>query len=256
MSTTEQQLAADAWRRADGRPLLLLLDFDGTLAEFQADPAAVYLSPARRAILERLRQRSTIGVVSGRRLDDVRRRVSFDDIIVAGLHGLEIAMPGEPGFVHPDLAGAIDVITSAGRRLRESTQSLPGVFVEDKGASVALHFREADAEHQRKAIDTFADVTQPSVERGLVRVMRGSNVLELLPNIDWNKGSAVRWIAERISQRSGAPFILYIGDDVTDQDALDFVEAAGGLAIAASDRVSAAVRVEGPAGVERFLSAL
>ena len=256
MFTSEQQLAAEVWRRANGRPLLLLLDFDGTLAEFQADPTAVYLSRPRREILARLQTRAAIGVVSGRRLEDVRKRVSLDDIIVAGLHGLEIEQPEDQGFVHPDLSAAVDVITEAGDRLRESTEGLRGVFVEDKGASVALHFREADAEDQRQAIDAFAHVTKPAVERGLVRVMRGSNVLELLPNIDWNKGSAVRWIAERISQRSAPAFLVYIGDDVTDQDALDFVEAAGGVAIAASDRVTAPISLDGPAGVERFLSAL
>jgi trehalose-phosphatase len=256
MSTAERQLAAETWRRANGRRLLLLLDFDGTLTEFQPDPAAVSLPPLRREILAGLQRRATIGVVSGRRLDDVRRRVPLDGIVVAGLHGLEIEIPGEPGFVHPDLANAIDVIRDAGQQLRESIGGLRGVFVEDKGASFALHFREADAQDQRKAIDAFAQVTTPAVERGLARVMRGSNVLELLPNIDWNKGSAVRWIAEGISQRCGPVFLVYAGDDVTDQDALDFVDGAGGLAIAASDRVTAPIRFDGPAGVERFLSAL
>ena len=256
MYTAEQQLAGEAWRRAQGRHLLLLLDFDGTLSEFQADPDAVYLLPSRRQLLVGLQQRATVGIVSGRRLDDVRRRVSLDDIIIAGLHGLEIEVPGDPGFVHPDLANAIGVITNVGRHLRASIDGLRGVFVEDKGASIALHFREADAEDQLTAIDIFAAATTSVVERGRVRVMRGSNVLELLPNIDWNKGSAVRWIAERIQHRAGPSFIVYIGDDVTDQDALDFVETADGLAIAASDRVTAPARLDGPAGVERFLSAL
>jgi trehalose-phosphatase len=264
MHTTEPELARDAWQRANGRRLLLLLDFDGTLTEFQADPAAVDLPAARREILARLQERATIGVVSGRRLEDVRTRVSLDDIIVAGLHGLEIEIrhgghteeTRTQRFVHPDLASALDVSTEVGHRLRERTRELRGVFVEDKGASVALHFREALPGDQRKAIDAFAEVTASIVERGLVRIMRGSNVLELLPNIDWNKGSAVRWIVERVQERSGPVFLVYIGDDVTDQDALTIVEEADGLAIAASDRVTARVRLDGPAGVERFLAAL
>lgn len=263
MATAEEQLAAIVWQRAGERRLVLLLDFDGTLAEFQADPAAVFLSPARREILARLQQRATLGVVSGRRLDDIRRRVPLDGIILAGLHGLEIEAIHErdPGraddrFVHPDLARTVHVIQATGERLRERSQGLAGVFVEDKGASVALHFREADAAARRQAAGIFAEVTSPVVERGLVRVMRGSNVLELLPNIDWNKGSAVRWIVERLSQRSGPVFPVYAGDDITDQDALDYVDASGGLAIAASDRVRAPIRLDGPPAVERFLAAL
>jgi trehalose-phosphatase len=127
--------------------------------------------------------------------------------------------------------------------------------VEDKGASVALHFREADAGAQRTAVDGFAAVVAPYVESGRLRVMRGSYVLELLPNIDWNKGHAVRWIMDRVRQREGEPFVVYIGDDVTDQDAFAVVEAEG-LPIAASDRVSANTRLDGPVGVERFLAAL
>jgi trehalose-6-phosphatase len=242
MATAEEQLAAIVWQRAGERRLVLLLDFDGTLAEFQADPAAVFLSPARREILARLQQRATLGVVSGRRLDDIRRRVPLDGIILAGLHGLEIEAIHErdPGraddrFVHPDLARTVHVIQATGERLRERSQGLAGVFVEDKGASVALHFREADAAARRQAAGIFAEVTSPAVERGLVRV---------------------RWIVERLSQRSGPVFPVYAGDDITDQDALDYVDASGGLAIAASDRVRAPIRLDGPPAVERFLAAL
>jgi trehalose-phosphatase len=85
--------------------------------------------------------------------------------------------------------------------------------------------------------------------------MRGSNVFELLPDIDWNKGHAVQWMVERI-RREGEPLVVYIGDDVTDQYALDVVEELGGVAIAASGRARAPERLDGPAGVERFLAAL
>jgi trehalose-phosphatase len=254
MHDAEQQLAEDVWRRARGRHLLLLLDFDGTLCEFQADPNAVVLPESRRFILQKLLARTTVGIVSGRRLEDVRRRCALDGAIVAGLHGLEIEAFGER-FVHPELQGAAAVIAEVADRLRETTPKLPGVFVEDKHASMALHFREADAAAQRLALDAFAATASPAVERGNARVMRGSYVLELLPNVDWNKGSAVRWITERVQQREGETFVVYIGDDVTDQDAFSAVEAEG-LPIAASDRVTARATLDGPVGVERFLSAL
>ena len=254
MHGAERSLAEDVRRLAHGRHLVVLLDFDGTLCEFQADPAAVELPASRREVLSRLQQRATIGVVSGRRLDDVRARCAVGGIILAGLHGLEIEAFGER-FVHPELAAASAAIEATTARLRAATRGLAGVFVEDKGASVALHFREADADGQRRAVEAFAAAAGSSIENGQLRLMRGSYVLELLPNIAWNKGHAVRWITERVRQRKGDTFVVYVGDDVTDQDAFAAVES-GGLAIAASDRVTANQRVDGPAGVERFLAAL
>jgi trehalose-phosphatase len=254
MRDTERTLADDVHRRAGGRHLLLLLDFDGTLAEFRADPASVQLAESRRAALQQLSARATIGVVSGRRLDDVRRRCGVEGIIVAGLHGLEIEGLGER-YVHPDLADAGLAVQQAAVRLRDSVPGLPGVFVEDKEASIALHFREADADGRRRALDAFAPIAAAYVDTGRLRLMRGSCVLELLPNIEWNKGDAVRWIADRVRQSHGDTFVVYVGDDVTDQDAFAAVGREG-LAIAASDRVSADAKLDGPPAVERFLTAL
>jgi trehalose-phosphatase len=254
MGDAERALAVEVQRRAAGRHLLLLLDFDGTLCEFRADPDSVFLSESRRAILERLTQHATVGVVSGRRLEDVRRRCGVTGIILAGLHGLEIEGKRER-FVHPDLAATGVAVQEAAARLRDSIDGIDGVFIEDKQASVALHFREASTEGRRRAKDAFAPVAAAYVDTGRLKLMRGSCVLELLPNIDWNKGNAVRWIAERVRQREGDIFVVYAGDDVTDRDA--FAAVAGeGLAIAASDRVAADAALDGPAAVERFLAAL
>lgn len=254
MLDTEQALAEEVRRRAKGRHLVLLLDFDGTLCEFEADPAAVRLPEARRNAIARIQEHATVGIVSGRRMEDVAGRCGLDNAIVAGLHGLEIDGLGER-YVHPDLEKASAAVAEVTGALRAVAAGIPGAFVEDKGASVALHFREADAEGQRAALDAFASAAEPHMAGGRLRVMRGSYVLELLPNIEWNKGNAVQWILERIERQKGPVFAVYIGDDVTDQDAFAAIEH-DGLPIAASDRVTANVHLDGPVGVERFLRAL
>jgi trehalose-phosphatase len=214
----------------------------------------VQLPEPRRRVLAQLRTHATVGIVSGRRLDDVRNRCALDGLIVAGLHGLEIEGLGDR-YVHPDLEAARAAVEETAAQLRPRISGLRGVFIEDKGASVALHFREADADSQRRAIEAFAEAAGAYIDRGQLRVMRGSYVLELLPNIEWNKGNAVRWIADRVRKEKGDLFIVYIGDDVTDQDAFAVVEA-DGLPIAASDRVRARTHLDGPVAVERFLAAL
>lgn len=254
MPHAEAQLAERVRAASANRPLALLLDFDGTLCEFQPDPQAVYLPPSRRHILEGLQARAVVGLVSGRRLEDVRTRAGLPGIPVAGLHGLEIEGFGER-YVHPELDRAAGAIATASRQLREVAARIPGSFVEEKGASVALHFRLADPAGRRAATAAFAEVAAQHVDGGGLRVMRGSNVFELLPDIDWNKGHAVQWMVDRI-RRDSDPLVVYIGDDVTDQYALDVVAALDGFAITASGRARAPERLEGPAGVERFLAAL
>ena len=241
------------------QPLLLLCDFDGTLCEFQPDPAAVWLSEDRRTLLRAIASQAstTIGIVSGRRLDDVTNRSGFstDTIFVAGLHGLEIEGRGER-FDHPDLSSARSRAQRIAVALAPLVSPMPGVFIEDKGLSIALHFREASPGDRSLAASIFDRTVAGAVASGEVRVMAGSNVLEVLPNIPWNKGNAVEWIGSRVERAGIAPFIVYIGDDATDEDAFRATRGRG-LSVAASDRVTGAdYKVDGPAEVERILAGL
>ena len=244
------------WRRG-GRRLLLLCDFDGTLCEFDPDPQAVYLNASLRDLLAGLARRAccTVGVVSGRRLADVRARVGdVGDIYIAGFHGLEIDGPGE-SFLHPNAAAAAEAVNDVAARAASAIRRLPGVFLEDKGLSVALHFRAADPAHRVVAQSIFVDAARSLLDAGRLQLLPGSFVIELLPNTRWNKGSAVQWILERVETQNGAVFPVYVGDDVTDAAALAAMRGKG-IGVAASERVSGDYAVDGPAGVERLLRAI
>jgi trehalose-phosphatase len=250
--------APDHWARlARHSPVGLLLDFDGTLTEFNPDPEAVELSDARRRLLLRLSARPdvTVGIVSGRRLADVRRRTQLNArTYCAGLHGLEIEGPGV-SFVHPDATRTLSTIRQLGAALASDLAAIPGVFIEDKHLSIAAHFREAAADDAARVPAIVERHVAPFVESGLLRLMEGACVIEVLPNIDWHKGSAVAWIRELVAAEHDLVSV-YIGDDVTDEDAFQAVRSAG-LAIAASTRVSQAdLRVDGPAEVEQLLREL
>ena len=265
MSSTDTAPLVDAARAADAitrlrgeRHLLLLIDFDGTLCEFDPDPDAVHLPDRRRELLLELGNRPdlTLGIVTGRRLEDVRRRTLLGSgTYYAGLHGLQISGPGVT-FVHPDVASASHALRKLAYTLALEFEAMPGVFVEDKTYSIVAHFREASALDaarvpeivQRHAASLFAD--------GTLRSMNGAAVIELLPNIDWNKGNAVAWIREMVAATHSDPAVVYIGDDVTDEDGFKVVRSTG-LAIAASDRVSGAhFHIDGPPAVEQVLEAI
>lgn len=243
-----------------GQPLLILLDFDGTLCEFQPEPGMVWLRRPRREVLQRLiaHERVTAGFVSGRRLADLRERVGLTgDMWFAGLHGLEIAGFGRE-YVHPRVEEARGLLGLLARALRVQTADLSGVIIEDKELSLALHVRQATPDDKIKADAAFLRMALPHIDDGTLRLMPGSNVSELLPNIPWTKGDAVRWIldAERDRRGSGpAPCVIYLGDDVTDEDAFKAVGPENSIMVGPRPSVIE-TRLENPEGVESFLKAL
>jgi len=242
-----------------GSRLLLLTDFDGTLVELEKDPDAVELSPARRDVLQSLACRPgvTLGVVSGRRLADLRVRVGAGDVsYYAGLHGLEIEGPGIQ-FLHSQAGDTHRLIQRLGRLLIDATKDLAGVRVENKELTLAMHVRGAAATAQRHAEAAFREIAEPSLETGTLRLMHGDAVFELLPGVAWTKGDAVLRIKTEVERHYGQPTcLLYVGDDVTDEDAFRAVGPEE-MTIAVGHRPApAAFRLENPDAVWRFLQQL
>lgn len=234
---------------------ILLLDFDGTLAEFNPDPAAPQLTPERWDLLERIGRQTdmAVGIVSGRRLDDLRRRTRLPDRVYhAGLHGLEIEIDGRH-TEHPDLPSAQARVDGLAESLARLTRDFPGAVIEDKRASVAVHARRI-APGQREAVFARADVLAvPWIAEGRVRRLEGDAVVEYLPNIGGHKGDATRWIAADVEARTARPaWVAYIGDDITDEDA--FRAIASGIGVLVGLRPTAAThKLNGIADVDLFL---
>jgi trehalose-phosphatase len=245
--------------RRGGRRLLLLSDFDGTLCEFQPTPEAVWLEPGRRRLLAALARRPgvTVGLVSGRRLDDLRRRARIDEpVYYAGLHGLEIVGNGGTTFVHERVAETRGLLQVLARALTAHLTALDGVRLENKQLSVAVHTRQASPDDRSEARRIVERIVGPHLDRSTFRLLPGSSVMEIMPNIAWTKGDAVRWIQADVERRYGPCWPVYLGDDVTDEDAFRAV-GGDGLTIIVGARPSAAeLRLPGPPAVEAWLRAL
>jgi trehalose-phosphatase len=254
----ERVFAAWQSRPHDARPIILM-DFDGTLAEFQLDPNAVALPPSRQILLQTLGKRADLsaGVISGRRVADLRERVpATPSMFFAGLHGLEIEGPGLR-FAHAAVALAAPGISLLAKDLRRAVRPLSGVFVEDKTYSVVLHVRGASKADQLHATTRFNALAEPLLAEGTVRLQPGDHVLELLPNVDWAKGDAVRAIMRHVeAETKETIWPVYVGDDETDQDAFEEIGAKG-LTIAVGKRLGAAsFQIADPAAVECLLKAI
>ncbi|HEX5246580.1 MAG TPA: trehalose-phosphatase [Gaiellaceae bacterium] len=194
----------------------LFLDFDGVLAPIVERPDDARLPAEARRELERLATRyALVAVVSGRAGDDVRRRVGVEGVVAVGSHGLELDPEAEDWR----------------ERIEAFAQTVEWPDVERKTLTVAFHFRVAsDAGAARAALE---DVARRARAVGL-RASFGRKVLEVLPPLDANKGTAVR----RLLADAGLRRALVAGDDTTDLDAfraLDGLDVAVRVAVAADE---------------------
>lgn len=237
-------------RLEDKRPALFL-DFGGTLATFEDRPENSRLSEDMRSILREAARRMPVVVVSGRDIDEVRRLVDLPEIIYAGSHGLEIRGP-DLCLEVPEGLDALDQLGKAAVELTRALDTVSGVRLERKRFTVVIYLHERTAQ--------VLDQIESAIARVLQRFPRlhrrgGKQVIELLPDIDWDKGRAVSWLLSELGLEGADVLPIYIGDDETDEDAFRIVRGRG-LGILVSERAQASVaeyRVDDTASVAALL---
>ena len=236
-----------------GQPLLFL-DFDGTLAPIVEDPRSAASFPGISAVLRELVTHVPVAVLSGRERTDVEARVDVEGVIYAGSHGLDIQGPDVSHLVGEEAIPAL-------RRVREMTRSLldrfPGVHVEAKSLGVAVHYRTLRSGSAAELEELLSQIAEKDPT---LRMIRGKKVFELRPALEWNKGHALRWLVDRLAQERDAVVPIYIGDDLTDEDAFEAL-GAGGIGVVVrgetDDRLSLArYALSGPDEVLSFLRLL
>ncbi len=190
--------------------LLVASDFDGTIAPLVPNPGAAEADRESLVALKALSQmpQTHVAIISGRALSDLASRTAeADDIHLVGSHGSEF----EAGFAVPLSAEAEALLDRLRAELHAIAARTPGSLVEDKPASLAFHYRNAEEIAAQAAVE--AVVNGPGQWPG-THIRRGKKVIELSV-IETDKGVALR----RIRQRVGASAVLFVGDDVTDEDA-------------------------------------
>jgi trehalose 6-phosphate synthase/phosphatase len=200
-----------------GQHLALFLDYDGTLVEIAGHPSRVQLrEPMRDALLACARRRDTeLAIVSGRALADLRAQTGLPDAALVGNHGLEIEGPHLERFAHPDLPHFAKRLEELAERLRRSAE--PGVWVEEKGASLTVHYRDADPVRQ----PGVAQRVREAVQRAGFQARDAICAVEARPPTAWDKGHAVLHLlrARHGPGWSESVRVIYVGDDETDEDA-------------------------------------
>lgn len=231
---------------------LLCLDFDGTLAPFVGDPAAARMPPVADRTLRTLAARPDVmlAIISGRDRSDLSGRVGIPGLIYAGNHGLDIAGP-EFLYVEPTAAAHSDELRELAVVLAMKLRDVPGVIVEYKGLTLSVHYRlaaESTWDEIRRVVHaTLAGTSHPFV------LGAGEKVHEIRPRVAWNKGSAVTWVREHLADPDRLP--IYVGDDVTDEDAFAALRDDGiTVKVRADAETAARYTLKDPAEVHKFLA--
>ena len=239
-----------AYSMRDAPHVLLFLDFDGTLAPIHQNPGAASMPHESRKALQALEagDRSSVAIISGRALADLRERVRMEEIIYAGNHGLEIVGPGLH-FIEPTAAGRVDALEELARHLQVRLRHIPGVEVERKLLTASIHFRRASRSKLEEVQRTVQDALNPIV--GLFQVTQGLQVFEIRPRVNWHKGLAVRWIREALGRRDALS--MYIGDDLTDEDAFRALPDGITISVGRANSTCAQYHLEEQDSVQEFL---
>jgi trehalose 6-phosphate phosphatase len=241
---------------ARGKRFAVFLDYDGTLTPIVGQPEDAWLSDTMRQTLRELAARApVVAILSGRDLDDVRRRVNIDSIVYAGSHGFDIA--GPRGLRRQMATKFLPALNMAEKELHAALDGISGARVERKRFSIATHYRNVNEKDLAKMEQAVGEV---ATRHRKLRRINGKKIYELLPDVAWDKGKAVLWLLKTLGleSRSGGIRPIYIGDDRTDEDAFRALQHRGvGIVVAEQSQPTAArYSLKDPAEVERFLRAL
>jgi alpha,alpha-trehalase len=245
----------EIFARLHERTPAVFLDYDGTLTPIVEDPNNATLPDRTKKVIKRLIEHYSVAVISGRDLSDVQDMVGIGSIAYAGSHGFDIVGPG--GRYRNQEMGErfLPALKRAEAEMRKAIRDIPGAKLEHKRFAITVHYRQVGNANINTVRQRFDNVSSRYPE---LRKSGGKKVIELRPNIDWDKGKALLYLLETLYTDSGRILPLYIGDDITDEDAFRAIGAQGvAIAVGNEKRQTAAhYKLRDPGEVTKFLQEL
>ena len=233
------------------RESAILLDIDGTLLDLMPTPREVWVPPGLSETLKRLHQRSNgaLALVSGRSLNDIDLIFAPDVFPAVGGHGAEMRLDPDSDAVS---AHAPQMDKELKRRLAAIAKLSPGILLEDKGYSLALHYRLAP--HAEKAIYAAVSLIRADLPSAPIEVLPGKCVCEI-KHSGFTKASGVKTLMAQEPFKGRRPF--FIGDDVTDETVFAIMPDFDGLSFSVGRRAKGvAGHFDSPQDVRDFLTHL
>ena len=192
----------------------IVTDIDGTISEIAPTPKEAVVTDSMRRELVNLKDKfSLVAVISGRSALNAREMVGVDGILYVGNHGLEFLKDGEL-FMYPEVEKYLPQIKKTGKKLKEGDLScINGLLFEDKGICFSIHYRLCDPSEnvREKILNNLKN--EPACKN--LKISEGRCLVELKPPLGCDKGT----ILSNIIEQSNLEKIIYLGDDITDDDA-------------------------------------
>ncbi len=230
--------------------LLVGLDCDGTLMPIVDDPSKAKLGGESRKRVKRMvaRPRTSVAIVSERSLQDVRTLVGVDGVIYAGNHGLEICGRGLC-FMEPTAVKMQRPLGWLASALAKGLAHVTRAVVENKSLTLSVHCRQLAPAEMEEVFRHVQAATAVAPE--CFRISLRNRILDVRPQVDWHKGSAMCWIARQLRKQS--TLTLYLGDDQTDEDAFHALGDGITVKVGEPGETSAHYHLDGPPSVREFL---
>ncbi|NQT89643.1 MAG: trehalose-phosphatase [Candidatus Omnitrophica bacterium] len=237
--------------------ILLFLDYDGTLTPIVKRPDMAQLSTGTRALLRSLSKDKdvSLSVVSGRPLNQIKRLIGLKNIYYAGNHGLEIEAGGKV-ILMPEAKKVRLIIKRLKKSLSARLKTISNYEIEDKGPILSVHYRRVNGADVRLLKEIFRRETAAYIKSGKISVSKGKKVLEIRPPLGWNKGDYCRYLLKKLKgSGKNSPLAVYIGDDVTDEDAFKVLRRKGITLFVRGEKRSSCAEyyVDSPGAVKAFL---
>ncbi|MFJ1269125.1 trehalose-phosphatase [Legionella lytica] len=231
---------------------IIFLDYDGTLTPIVDRPEQAILSAAMHDCLSSLSQEYLTVIISGRALNDLKEHINISTLFYSGNHGLEFMGPRSYYQIGAAFKEEIEELDCC---LSKKFNGISGCLIENKTFSLSVHYRLVDKEN--------LDLIEKQIDAVLLNYPRlkkhyGKKVYEIRPNILWNKGIASNAILEKFKLNNPHLIPIYIGDDVSDEDAFEVFQTKG-ITIKVEQNpldTKANYFLNSPLEVQRFLTQL
>ena len=200
--------------------VLFFLDYDGTLAPFHEDPDLVKTSKEMLHLLREIKKhpKAEIIIISGRMMNEIKQRVTLDDISFAAIHGLHIELNNGMMKQWSTPSSSKELMQKIKDDISKKYQSQTGFVIEDKNSAVAFHYRKVPENKKPEMIETIENIIHYFDSSQELDLIMGAEVIEIRSKT-MDKGLAVEFIKNHFSKHD--VLSCYVGDDTTDEDAFD-----------------------------------
>lgn len=233
--------------------IFLFLDYDGTLVSIKKTPALAVLSLSMTKLLKRLSsiKYTSLIIVTGRSYSDIKKLVRLKNVIIASNHGFQISS-GKNKWIHPDVKQFLPLLKKILQSLKEALKKFPLTLIENKNITLTIHFRNV----QNQSIPAIKKIISSTVQEyySKFRTTTGKKIIEIRPNVVWDKGRAVLKVLTMLRSKKNKDTIVYIGDDKTDEDAFKVLQGVAiTIRVGRSSNTHAEYYVRNPLEVQEFL---